>query len=181
MRTTLAQCEPQKTLFLYKGNTLSKRFRGQVPRAQIQVCVSTKKSSWLRGGAICDFWPFLLLPHFSSEMPNFYSAKRRGPRTGFKEDPEPPRFLKKRGPPGTCPAYIYIYIYIAVELLAGPSLAFSGIWSKFVFFFLTLFVETLRIGVSALFFEQKKFRTKLSGVIIWSKAAIFMLQQTWPR
>ena len=45
----LHNVNPKKPYF-HKGNTLSKRFRGQVPRAQIQVCVSTKQSSWLRGG-----------------------------------------------------------------------------------------------------------------------------------
>ena len=39
-----------KKPYFYKGNTLSKRLRGQVPRAQIQVGVSTKQSSWPRGG-----------------------------------------------------------------------------------------------------------------------------------
>ena len=94
-----------KKPYFYKGNTLSKRFRGQVPRAQIQVCVSAKLSSWLGGGggAICDFWPFLLLPHFSSEMPIFIVRKGAVPEPPFTVDPEPPRFLKKRGPPGTRP------------------------------------------------------------------------------
>ena len=103
-----------KKPYFYKGNTLSKRFRGQVPRAQIQVCVSAKLSSWLGEGAICDFWPFLLLPHFSSEMPIFIVRKGAVPEPPFRVDPEPPRFLKKRGPPGSRPAYIYMYAYIYI-------------------------------------------------------------------
>ena len=74
-------------------------------------CVSAKLSSWLGEGSICDFWPFLLLPHFSSEMPIFIVRKGAVPEPPFRVDPEPPRFLKKRGPPGTRPAYIYIYMH----------------------------------------------------------------------
>ena len=47
-----------KKPYFYKGNTLSKRFRGQVPRAQIQVCVSAKLSSWLGGGQFVSFGLF---------------------------------------------------------------------------------------------------------------------------
>ena len=57
----------------------------------------------------------------------------------------------------------------AVVLLSGPSLAFWGviIWAKFVFY-KTLFVKnTIKIGVSALFFWKKncarKFEVLLSG------------------
>ena len=77
-----------------------------MPRAQIQVCVSAKLSSWLGGGAVCEFWPFLLLPHFSSEMPIFIVRKGAVPEPPFTVDPEPPRFLKKRCPPGTRPAHM---------------------------------------------------------------------------
>ena len=56
-------------------------------------------------------------------------------------------------------AYMYVYTYIyAVELLAGPSLALLEviIWSKFVFFLkYRLPKNTIKIGVSALFFEKK--------------------------
>ena len=77
------------------------------------VCVSTRLSSWPMGWAICDFWPFLLLPHFSSEMPMFVVRTTRGPRTGSQVDPEPARFLAKHGPQTYHPAkkkkkYIYI-------------------------------------------------------------------------
>ena len=80
--------------------------------------------------------------------------------------------------------YVCIYIYMhAVKFLSGPSLANSGviicIWAKFVF---TLCVKnTIRIGVLADLVGQKKSRTKISGVAIWAKLAIFVLQQTWPR
>ena len=47
-----------KKPYFYKGNTLSKSFRGQVPRAQIQVCVSAKLSSWLGGGQFVTFGLF---------------------------------------------------------------------------------------------------------------------------
>ena len=78
--------------------------------------------------------------------------------------------------------HIYIYIY-AVVLLSGPSLAFWGviIWAKFVFY-KTLFVKnTIKIGVSALFFLKKKLRAQIWGVIIWAKLVIFKMQSTWPK
>ena len=62
----------------------------------------------------------------------------------------------KLGPDNNLTAYIYIYIY-AVKLLSGPSLAISKviIWAKFAFL-KTLFAKnTIKIGVSALFFEKK--------------------------
>ena len=57
------------------------------------------------------------------------------------------------GPAGGCPA---LYIY-AVELLSGPSLGFLKviIWSKFVFYKTPIVKKHYKIGVSALFFEQK--------------------------
>ena len=78
--------------------------------------------------------------------------------------------------------YIYIYIY-AVVLLSGPSLAFWGviIWAKFAFY-KTLFVKnTIKIGVSALFFWKKNWRAQIWGVIIWAKLVIFKMQSTWPK
>ena len=55
--------------------------------------------------------------------------------------------------------YIYIYIYIyAVELLSGPSLGFLKVivWSKFVFYKRQIDKKnTIKIGVSTLFFENK--------------------------
>ena len=81
-----------KKTYFYKGNTLSKRLRDQVPRAQIQVCASTKQSSWPGGEAICDFWPCLLLPHFSSEMPIFIVRKGAVPEPAFRWTPNRPVF-----------------------------------------------------------------------------------------
>ena len=54
--------------------------------------------------------------------------------------------------------YLYIYIYIyAVELLSGPSLGVLNviIWSKFVFYKTPIVKNTIKIGVSALFFAKK--------------------------
>ena len=52
----------------------------------------------LEPGQFVTFWPFLLLPHLSSEMPIFIVWNTCGPRTGFMVDPEPARFWEKRGP-----------------------------------------------------------------------------------
>ena len=80
--------------------------------------------------------------------------------------------------------YIYIYMlcYIAVKLLSGPSLALLEviIWSKFVFPKHRLPKNTIKIGVSALFF-WKKLRATILEVIIWSKLAFFKTQSTWTR
>ena len=65
----LAQCDLKKTYF-YKGSTQSNWDRAQLARAQIQVCVFTNQNSCPMGCAIYDFWPILLLPRFSSEMPS---------------------------------------------------------------------------------------------------------------
>ena len=81
MHYTAAQCDLKKHYF-YKGSTPSDWNRAQLSRPEIQVCVSTKLSSWPMGWAICDFLPFFLLPHFSSEMPIFTVRNTRGPRTG---------------------------------------------------------------------------------------------------
>ena len=79
-----AQCDLKKHDF-YKGSTPSDWDRAQPTRAEIQVCVSTKLSSWPMGCAICDFWPFLLLPHLSSEMPMFIDTARRRERERERE------------------------------------------------------------------------------------------------
>ena len=81
MHYTAGQCDPKKHYF-HKGNTPSDWNRARLSRAEIQVCVSTKLSSWLMGWAIRDFLPFCWLPHFSSEMPIFTVRNTRGPRTG---------------------------------------------------------------------------------------------------
>ena len=72
-----------KKPYFYKGNTLSKRFRGQAPHAQIQVCVSTKQSSWLGGGGNLWLLAFFAVATLFLWNAYFYSAKRRGPRTGL--------------------------------------------------------------------------------------------------
>ena len=77
--------------------------------------------------------------------------------------------------------HIYIYIYIcAVELLSGPSLAFSGfiIWSKFVFLNTVCPQHYKNRGFST--FLNKKLRTNISGVIIWSKLALLKRTQLGP-
>ena len=53
---------------------------------------------------------------------------------------------------------IYIYIYIcAVELLSGPRLGFLLTnWATFVFLKRLLVKKHYKIGVSAVFFQQKK-------------------------
>ena len=81
MHYTAGQCDPKKNFF-YKGSTPSDWNRARLSRAEIQVCVSTKLSSWPMGWAICAFLPFFWLPHFSSEMPIFTARNTRGPRTG---------------------------------------------------------------------------------------------------
>ena len=77
---------------------------------------------------------------------------------------------------------IYIYIYIcAVELLSGPSLAFSGviIWSKFVFLNTVCQKHYKNRGFSTCF-EKKSCAQKNSGVIIWSKFAFLKRTQLGP-
>ena len=111
-----------KKPYFYKGNTLSKRLRGQVPRAQIQVCVSTKQSSWPRGGAICDFWPFLLLPHFSSEMPIFIVRKGAVPEPAFRWTPNRPVFWRNAVPLATV-RHAYICCRQGIWSPGGPFFA----------------------------------------------------------
>ena len=119
MRTTLAQCEPQQPYF-YKGNTLSKRFRGQVTRAQIQVCVSTKQSSWLREGGNLWLLAFFAVATFFIWNAYFYSAKRRGPEPPFRWTPNRPAFWRNAVPlaPVRC-IYTYIYFFFFFFLGAG--------------------------------------------------------------
>ena len=81
MHYTAAQCDLKKHYFI-KGSTPLDWNRAQLSRPEIQVCVSTKLSSWPMGWAICAFLPSFVLPHFSSEMPIFTVRNTRGPRTG---------------------------------------------------------------------------------------------------
>ena len=81
--------------------------------------------------------------------------------------------LDKRYPPGgVSPIYIYTYIYMhAVVLLSGHSLGVLNviIWSKFAFYKTQIVKKnTIKIGVSALFFKKKTLRATILNVIIWS-------------
>ena len=85
---------------------------------------------------------------------------------------------------------IYIYIYIAVKLLSGPSLGFSKviIWAKFVFL-ITLFAKnTIKIGISAFFFEKKSVHKNLQSYYLGQVGHFYVatnlaqiITLTWPR
>ena len=81
------------------------------------------------------------------------------------------------------PLSLYIYIYMLwcyylgqvwpfEVLLSGPSLLITKH---------CLSKNTIKIGVSALFFCKKKLRAQIWGVIIWAKLVIFKMQSTWPK
>ena len=138
-----------KKPYFYKGNTLSKRFRGQVPRAQIQVCVSTKQSSWLRGGGNLWLLAFLLLPHFSSEMPIFIVRKGAVPEPAFRWTPNHPVFWRNAVPLAPV-RHIYIYIYLSLSLFFLLSLL-----ALFLYYFLVPCFFVLSCLVSLLLFHEK--------------------------
>ena len=126
MHYTAAQCDLKKHNF-YKGSTPSDWNRAQLSRPEIQVCVSTKLSSWPMGWAICDFWPFLLLPHFSSEMPIFTVRNTHGPPNRLLGGPRTGPFFEKTWSPNR-PSSTYIYIYnheIVCLIWGGCKLFFS--------------------------------------------------------
>ena len=165
----------------YKGNTLSKRFPGQVPRAQIQVCVSTKQSSWLRGGAICDFWwPFLLLPHFSSEMPIFIVRKGAVPEPAFRWTPNRAVFWRNAVPLAPV-RHIYIYIFVffvcRVRKLSKICLFWVTNLSNVSYFFLLCFSKSSFCTENEIF-EEKKKKTKHYHFIV-NNLSNYVAQHAW--
>ena len=134
---------PKKHYF-YKGSTPSDWNRSRLSRAEIQVCVSTKLSSWPMGWAICDFLPFFSVAAFFLWNAYFYSAKHAWTPNRLLGGPRTATFLKNAVPkPTVRHIYIYIYIYVCVWVIIwskfGPFrsqyLVQGGviIWSKFVF------------------------------------------------
>ena len=61
--------------------------------------------------AICDFWRFLLLPQFSSEIPVFIVRKRVVPEPAFRWTPYRTVSWRNAVPPAAV-RHIYIYIII---------------------------------------------------------------------
>ena len=112
MHYTAAQCDLKKHYF-YKGSTPSDWNRAQLSRPEIQVCVSTKLSSWPMGWAICDFLPFCCCHIFPLKCLFLQCETRVGPEPALRWTPNRHVFWKKRGPQTARPEiYIYIYIYI---------------------------------------------------------------------
>ena len=138
-----------KKTYFYKGNTLSKRFRGQVPRAQIQVCVSTKQSSWPRGGQFvifglcCCCHTFPLKCRFSwCEKALSPNRLLGGPWTG-------PFFEETRSP--WQPSGIYIYI---MRLGSDQFWGFHKLASGQMFFQAFEFLQTPGASRSVFFFVE---------------------------
>ena len=79
MRTTLAQCEPQKKPYFYKGNTMSKRLsRPSAPCAKSGVCVCFYKTELLarEGGQFVIFGLFCCCHTFPLKCPSRNLRKR---------------------------------------------------------------------------------------------------------
>ena len=107
MHYTAGQCDPKKHYF-HKGNTPSDWNRARLSRAEIQVCVSTKLSSWPMGWAICDFLFFFGCRVFPLKCLFLQCETRVDPEPALRWTPNRHVFWKNAVPKPTV-RHIYIY------------------------------------------------------------------------
>ena len=177
----------KKTYFI-RATPCQRGFAAKRPVHKFRcVCVYTKQSSWLREGAICDFWPFLLLPHFSSEMPIFIVRKVAVPEPPFRWTPNRPAFWRNAVPLAPV-RHIYIYIYFFFSLFfffgGGGREILEEVWREFCGTFRTYETKAQHFWGKFRTFCKREFATRKESCVPASLcrcAALNLLERAKPR
>ena len=77
---SLHNVTPQNIIFI-RATPCQSGFAPNSPVHKFRVVFLQNRALAPWGGQFVTFWPFLLLPHFSSEMPLILVRNRCGPRT----------------------------------------------------------------------------------------------------